>query len=339
MRSKLARFPEIVDARIDVRHERLEARVEPSFEQYVALQHALEEAGGAIQMFHPEYLVPQAHYAVLGVRERTPEKLEQLEAHLRTVPGVRCVIVDPVRWFRNEQGLDVGGAVVFADTHPRLERELIRRAREVGFLYEPKEHGHGGDAHEEWSELNHAFAGLCLIVLSFLGALQVGLARPPGPVRYGTVFVWFALFVFLFVRSDRDAWPLGPIGWFESFRDPETAQHRLGIGLLLAVALGDYWRIRRGWKANPIFSRWGMLALGLVGSGMLFRHLHNTIDPAHAAIAARMNAQHIAMAICALLFAISKFAWDTWQLPRGCGRYLWLVFLAAMGVCLNLYVE
>jgi hypothetical protein len=52
-----------------------------------------------------------------------------------------------------------------------------------------------------------------------------------------------------------------------------------------------------------------------------------------------MNAQHVAMAVTGLLFAASKFAWDTWQIPKKGGQYLWLFFLGLMGAVLTLYVE
>jgi len=344
VRSKIKRFPEIVDVQISREAGMAWLQAKPSFDQYVALQHALEDAGGAIQMFHPGYLIPQAHYGMLGVRDRTPRKLLDLEERLKVIPGVRSAIIDQDRWFTNAEGQDVGGVVVFADPNPRLETSLIRVSKQAGFVYEPRGHGeHGGAAggfdHDEWSELNHAFAGLCLLALAMIGAAQLSVLRPPWFIKYGTVIVSLTLVVFLFICADRNAWPLGRIGWFESFQDRDTAQHRLGTGILLLIAIGDFLRLRKGWKANPAFARWGLLTLGLVGSGMLFTHLHRTIDPAHYAIADRMNRQHLAMATSALLFTLSKFAWDSWQVPKRGGRYLWLGFLALLGVILIMYVE
>jgi len=339
VRRKLKQFPEIVEADIDTTLQRATMEALPSFDQYVALAHALEEAGGAIQMFHPRYLLPQAHYASLGAPGRDPEALERLRQRLQAVPGVRSAIIDTDRWFINERGLEVGGAVVFAEPNPRLNIDLVRAAKKEGFIYEPKEHGHAADEHDEWSEMNHAFAGLCLVFLAAFGILQTALPRPPWFVKYGTVFVWLALFVFLFVRADRGAWPLGPMSWWESFQEWDTAQHRVGVSLILAIAVGDFLRVCRGWKVNPAFGRWGVAVIGLVGSGMLFTHLHSSLDPAHAKMVFRMNAQHLAMATCALLFAVSKFAWETWRVPRWAGQYLWLVFLGCLGLALNLYVE
>jgi len=348
VRSKIKRFPEIVDVQISRTAGMAWLQARPSFDQYVALQHALEDAGGAIQMFHPGYLVPQARYGMLGVRGRTQGKLNDLQERLKAVPGVRSAIIDQDRWFTNADGQDVGGVVVFADPNPRLETTLIRASRQAGFVYEPREHGeHGGGGgnaaggfdHDEWSEFNHAFAGLCLLSLAVIGAAQLSATRPPWFIRYGTVLVSLTLGLFLFICADRNAWPLGRIGWFASFQDWDTAQHRLGTGLVFLLALGDFFRLRNGWKVSSAVSRWGLLTVGLVGSGMLFTHLHRTIDPAHYAIADRMNRQHLAMASSALLFTLSKFTWDTWQVPKRGGRYLWLGFLALLGVILIMYVE
>lgn len=339
MRSKIKRFPEVVEARIDRKMGRAFLRAEATFDQYRALEHAVEEAGGAIQMFHPRYLVPQAHFASLGIPERDPDRLDRLEAALGAIPGVRSAIIDRERWFKNEKGLDVGGVVVYADTNPRLIRSMSQAATELGFVFEPKDHGASADDHDEWSEMNHAFAGLCLLFLTAFGLLQVAMRRPPAFARYGPVVVWLVLFVFLFIRADRGAWPLGGLSWWESFGDWDTAQHRLGVSMILVIALGDLARIRRGWTINPVFSRWGMLAVGVVGSGLLYTHLHSTLDPAHYAMVRRMNAQHIAMATSALLFSVSKFAWDTWQVPKRGGEYAWLLFLGILGVILTLYVE
>jgi hypothetical protein len=302
----------------------------------------MEEAGGAIQMFHPKYIVPQAYYAMLGVKRRDLDKTDRLQTALDAVPGVRTAIIDSERWFTNEQGLDVGGLVVFADSNPKLKLNLEAAAKNSGFILEMRDHGHaaaGGIDSEEWSEANHAFAGLCLLLLTVIGVLQLSLKQPPAFIKYGSVAVWLLLFVFLFIRSDRSSWPLGEIGWFEGFQEWETAQHRVGQLLILIIAVGDFLRIRSGWKVNPTFGRWGILALGVVGAGMLYSHLHTTIDPAHYDLVKRMNFQHILMATAALLFCLSKFVWETWQVPKRGGQYVWLGFLGALGVILCLYVE
>jgi hypothetical protein len=338
VRRKLKQFPEIVQAEIDLKRQRGFFQALPTFDAYVALEHGMEDAGGAIHMFHPRYLVPRAYHAALGVKNHDQEKLDRLEARLKALPGVRTAIIDPDRWFTNEKGLDVGGAVVFADPSPPLEFLMIQEARNEGFLLETSDHD-AGNSDKEWSEMNHAFAGLCLLALAVCGMLQIGLRRPPWFIKYGTVLVWLALFVFLFICADRTSWPLGPISWWDGFRELDTAQHRIGIGLILVIAIGDFVRLKKGWSVNPALSRWGMLAVGLAGSIMLFTHLHTSLEPAHEKMVARMNAEHMAMAAAALLFSLSKFAWDAWRVPKRGGEYLWLGLLGVLGIILTMYVE
>jgi hypothetical protein len=89
VRSKLKRFPEIVQAEIDIKRSRAFLQAQTTFDQYVALEHALEDAGGAIQMFHPKYLLPRAHYATLGIRDRDPEKTDALQQKLESISRTR----------------------------------------------------------------------------------------------------------------------------------------------------------------------------------------------------------------------------------------------------------
>jgi len=340
VRSKLKQFPEITQVEFNLKKSKVYLQAVPEFEQYVALEHALEDSGGAIHMFHPRYLVPRAFYATLGIRDRDPDKLDRLRQKLGAVPGVRTAVIDPDRWFTNEKGLDVGGVVVFAERTPLLEIQMTEAARQAGFIFEPKDHEHDpADDSKEWSETNHGFAGLCLLFLGAIGMLNVGLARPPSFVKYGSVFIWLALFVFLFIRADRPYWPLGRASWWDGFREWDATGHRIGMLVMLLIALGDFTRLRKGWKIPPAIGRWGLLAVGLAGSAMLFTHLHTTLDPAHYPMVRRMNSQHLAMATCALGFTLSKFSWDTWQWPKKWGQYVWLSCLLVLGIILNMYVE
>ena len=58
-----------------------------------------------------------------------------------------------------------------------------------------------------------------------------------------------ALAVFLFFRSDPETWPLGDIGFLESFRDVEVLQHRFFVLLIVAFSYFE-WRVRAtNWQA------------------------------------------------------------------------------------------
>src|SRR5260370_32834827 len=121
--------------------------------------------------------MPQRFYAALGVKEVDVDKMDRLRERLGAVPGVRATIIDPGRWFTNEEGLDVGGAVIYTDPDPRLEKRLVRAAAQVGFTLETHEDGPAEMRDKEWSEMNHRVAGLFLLLVAGLGGLQVARSR------------------------------------------------------------------------------------------------------------------------------------------------------------------
>ena len=55
--------------------------------------------------------------------------------------------------------------------------------------------------------------------------------------------LFLGLAVFLFFRSDPETWPLGDIGFLESFRDVEVLQHRFFVLLIVVFAVFE-WRVR-----------------------------------------------------------------------------------------------
>jgi putative copper resistance protein D len=91
------------------------------------------------------------------------------------------------------------------------------------------------DADKLWSAFNHNWAGVFVLAGGLL-ALSKRFS-----FRWGQNWplVFLGLAVFLFIRADADAWPMGPIGFWESFRDPETLQHRAVLPLIVAIGLFD----------------------------------------------------------------------------------------------------
>ena len=75
-----------------------------------------------------------------------------------------------------------------------------------------------------WSEYNHHWSGI-LVLLVGLAALLDGTGKVPLARHWPLLFLLLALFIL--VRSDPEAWPLGEIGLLESLRDPEVVQHKL----------------------------------------------------------------------------------------------------------------
>ncbi len=120
-----------------------------------------------------------------------------------------------------------------------------------------------------WSEYNHHWAGLFVVAVGILALMNqagVGWAR-----HWPLVFLGLA--AFLFVRSDPETWPLGDIGFFESFRDVEVAQHRMYVVLILVFAWFE-WRVRAGGWANKKAATYVFPLLCAGGGILLLTHSH-----------------------------------------------------------------
>ncbi len=93
-----------------------------------------------------------------------------------------------------------------------------------------------------WSEYNHHWAGVAVLVIGLL-ALGERSGLAPWARHWPLLFVGLA--VFLLFRSDPEVWPLGDIGFFASFRDPEVAQHRVFVMLIAGFGIFE-WCVRTG---------------------------------------------------------------------------------------------
>ncbi|HEY0425238.1 MAG TPA: CopD family protein, partial [Rhodopila sp.] len=90
-----------------------------------------------------------------------------------------------------------------------------------------------------WSEYNHHWSGLFVASIGLLALLNRAGVRA---ARHWPL-IFLGLAVFLFFRSDPETWPMGDIGFGESFRDVEVLQHRFYVLLLVAFAFFE-WRVR-----------------------------------------------------------------------------------------------
>jgi putative copper resistance protein D len=119
-----------------------------------------------------------------------------------------------------------------------------------------------------WSEYNHHWAGLIVVAVGLLALLnRAGLRW----ARHWPL-AFLGLAVFLFFRSDPETWPMGEIGFLESFRDVEVLQHRFFV-LLILVFTWFEWRVR----ATNWNNRYAVLVFPLLcvaGSTLLLTHSH-----------------------------------------------------------------
>jgi putative copper resistance protein D len=220
-------------------------------------------------------------------------------------------------------------AARFAPTAPRLASppidELLRTADP---LMAPA--GERRPIERAWSEVNHHWAGLVVLVMGLLALAERAGVRA---ARHWPL-VLLGLAVFLFIRSDPRAWPLGPAGFWESMTLPDVLQHRAFV--LLIVAFGIFeWAVR---TERLALRPWGYVfpLLCAVGGGLLLTHSHAMFNLKEEFLA------EVPHAPLALLGAGAGWArWLELRLPEA-GRapgWLWPVGLAAVGLLLLFYRE
>jgi putative copper resistance protein D len=183
-----------------------------------------------------------------------------------------------------------------------------------------------------WSEYNHHWAGLIVLIAGLLALLS----RHPA-MRWARFWpLSFAgLAVFILLRADPENWPLGPRPFWQSFAVPEVLQHRIGALLIVvfaafecAVQAGKL----RAWWASYIFP-----AMCVLGAATLLTHEHSA--KVKEALLAEMS--HTPIALFGATAGCSR--WLEMRLPRSrmatVAGYLWPVCLVLVGLILLNYRE
>jgi putative copper resistance protein D len=184
-----------------------------------------------------------------------------------------------------------------------------------------------------WSEYNHHWAGVFVLAIGLL-ALVERIFR----ARWARVWplLFAALALFLLIRSDPEAWPMGDISFWASFREPEVAQHRVFMVMITVFAFFE-WGVRTGRTRSPRAA----LVLPLLcaaGGAILLTHSHALgnvkeellIEYTHAPLA---------------LLGVSA-GWSRWLEVRLPGTHaarraswIWPISFALVGALLLLYRE
>lgn len=208
-------------------------------------------------------------------------------------------------------------------------------------------HQQGGPVAESWegspegiaySEFNHRLSG-ALILLIGLGELWQALAAGSFLwVRFVLPCALWAVGLFLLGWSDHEAWPIGPLGFPDSFLggDPEIIQHKTYGILALTVGTVEFFR-RVGQLTH---AAWGLVfpLFALIGGLMLFIHTHGQHPSAH-----QIALHHNVMGVLAIAAAGSKFAAKQVQVGshRTSTRWdvLWAGLIMLIGCQLLFYSE
>ncbi len=183
-----------------------------------------------------------------------------------------------------------------------------------------------------WSEYNHNWMGLLLVIAGVLATIS-RTGRLSFTRHWPLAFLLMAAFIFL--RADPENWPLGPNGFWESFDQAEVLQHRLAVVLVVAFAVFE-WRVQLG-KAKRAFAPLVFPAVCVVGGMMLMTHNHS-LNNVQDELLAEMS--HLPLALLAIIAGWAR--WLQLRLPTRDGAvasWIWPVCFVLMGGILLNYRE
>jgi copper resistance protein D len=200
-----------------------------------------------------------------------------------------------------------------------------KRARAAGLPLPPAHANTSGDI--AWSEYNHHWAGIFVLVLGLLAAAQrVHLQR----ARYWPLLL-AGLAVFIFLRADPEGWPLGPDSLWENIQNPENLQHKISALLILLFAAFEL-RVQLG-KARAI-AAYVFPAVCAIGGALLLTHSHS-LDNMKEQLLAELS--HAPIAIAAVFAGWSR--WLELRLPENHAGWMTRVwpacFIVIGGILLN----
>ena len=189
-------------------------------------------------------------------------------------------------------------------------------------------------ADREWSEYNHHWAGLVMLVLGFL-ALASNTGKAPWARNWPIMFLVLA--VFLFFRADPEVWPLGPTSFWASLLAPEVFQHRLTVALIVAFGIFE-WKVRTG-RTDSTYAALVFPAVSVIGGAVLLTHSHAITDVKEQLLA---EFNHLPLAILGVVAGVSR--WLELRIPsedraRPILSWVWPVCFVLIGVILLNYRE
>lgn len=183
-----------------------------------------------------------------------------------------------------------------------------------------------------WSEYNHHWAGIFVLLIGLLGVAERS-GRAPWARHWPLLFP--ALAVFLFVRSDPEVWPAGDIGIIESLRDPEVLQHRVFVLAIVAFGLFE-WTIRTGRNKSERAALVFPLVTAAAGA-LLLTHSHSLSNVRQELL---IELSHVPLALLGMTAGWAR--WLELRLPpadRKIPSWVWPICFVLIGFLLLDYRE
>src|SRR6516164_5297739 len=180
--------------------------------------------------------------------------------------------------------------------------QATKRARQLGLPPPPAHDNTSADI--AWSEYNHHWAGIFVLLLGVLAALAQ--RRAPRSARYWPLLL-VGLAVFVFLRADPEGWPLGPDSFWEAIQNGEVLQHKAFALLILLFAAFEL-RVQLG-KARAV-ATYVFPAVCAIGGALLLTHSHSLSNMKEQLLA---ELSHAPIAIAAVFAGWSR--WLELRLP------------------------
>jgi putative copper resistance protein D len=182
------------------------------------------------------------------------------------------------------------------------------------------------------SEINHHWMGIIVLAM---GALAL-LART-GHAKWAEYWplLLIGIAIFIIVRADTEAWPLGPQSFWATCLRPEDLQHRLAAVVCVGFAIFEL-RVRR----RKLDNQPGALVFPLMcalGGALLLTHSHMLTNVKDELLA---EWSHVPMGILAVFAGWSR--WLELRLPsqdRPIPAWTWPVCFVLIGAVLLNYRE
>jgi copper resistance protein D len=209
--------------------------------------------------------------------------------------------------------------------------QAIKRAAQAG-LPLPSIHVPNAAADIAWSEYNHHWAGLFVLLIGLLAALAQ--KRRIQAARYWPL-LFIGLAVFIFLRADPEGWPLGPDSFWEAIQDGGVLQHKAFALLLVMFAIFEL-RVQLG-KLGLRAAPYVFPAVCALGGAFLLTHSH-VLDNIKEQLLVELS--HTSIAIAAVLAGWSR--WLQVRLPKddaALASRIWPVCFIAIGAILLNYRE
>jgi putative copper resistance protein D len=189
------------------------------------------------------------------------------------------------------------------------------------------------DTDRAWSEYNHHWAGLIVLIAGLLALLSRH--RTMRWARFWPLS-FAGLAVFILLRADPENWPLGPRPFWQSFAAPDVLQHRVGALLIVVFAAFE-----SAVQAGKLRARWASYifpAMCAVGAALLLTHEHSAKDIKESMLA---EMSHTPIALLGMTAGCGR--WLELRLPNSrmttIASYLWPLCLAVVGIVLLNYRE